>query len=374
MIRSSIFPGRYIQGDGALSVLGDEILRYGDNALFLLTPFVYDNLLSDVKDAVGDKLLYRVERFGGECSDEEVERVTGVSRETGANIVVGIGGGKTIDTAKITAHNIKAPVVVVPSIASTDAPCSANSVIYTERGEFKRYFMLPKNPDIVLIDTGIIARGPVRFLVSGMGDALSTRFEAESCSRKYADNLTGYKGTLSAMRLADLSYDILMEHGLAAMQSCECDVVTEALDHVVEANTLLSGLGFESGGLAAAHAIHNGLTAIPNTHAYFHGEKVAFGTLVSLFLTDRPSSTIEEVYCFCSSVGLPVSLDDIGLRDARDTDLFSIAEVSCSEGETIYNEPIPVNPRAVFGAMREADRYGRYLKARRSTEKRRDSS
>jgi glycerol dehydrogenase len=372
MLRSSIFPGRYIQGENALSVLGDEVLRYGDNALFLLTPFVYDNLLSDVKGAVGDKLVYRMERFGGECSDEEIERVTNISRKKRVNVVIGIGGGKTIDTAKVTAHNIKSPVCIVPSIASTDAPCSANSVIYTENGAFKQYFMLPRNPDIVLVDTGIVARAPVRFLVSGMGDALSTRFEAESCLRNYADNLTGYKGTVTAFRLADLCYEILQEYGLLAKQACERNVVTDALDHVVEANTLLSGLGFESGGLAAAHAIHNGLTVTPATHAFFHGEKVAFGTLVSLFLTDRPSRLVEEVYCFCASVGLPVSLEGIGLAGAGEEDIFTVAEASCSEGETIYNEPIPVTPQAVFEAIREADRYGIQFKARCMKEQRRD--
>lgn len=377
MIRSSIFPGRYIQGEGALSVLGEELKRFGDKALLLLTPYVHDNMRGEVENAAKTSVSSRVERFGGECSDEEVERVSEIAQECGAEIVAGIGGGKTIDTAKITAYNIKSPVAVVPSIASTDAPCSANSVIYTETGEFKRYFMLPKNPDIVLLDTGIIARAPVRFLVSGMGDALSTRFEAESCATKYADNLTGYKGTFTAYRLADLCYDILIEYGLTAKQSCECDVVTEALDHVTEANTLLSGLGFESGGLAAAHALHNGLTVAPETHEYYHGEKVAFGTLVSLFLTDKPSAVIEEVYGFCSTVGLPLCLDDIGLGDLQDTNLFAIAEASCREEETIYNEPIPVTPRSVFGAMKEADRYGKHLKAQRqqrNSENRRDSS
>jgi len=367
MIRSSIFPGRYIQGEGALAVLGDELHRFGDRALFILTPAVHEAMREAVEETARGAVSITTVRFGGECSDEEVERTTKAARDAGADIVVGIGGGKTLDTAKITAHSIGSPVAVVPSIASTDAPCSANSVVYTETGEFKRYFMLPKNPEIVLIDTGVIARAPVRYLVCGMGDALSTRFEAESCAKKYADNLTGYKGTYTAYRLADLCYDILMEYGLVAKQSCEGNVVTEGLDHVVEANTLLSGLGFESGGLAAAHAMHNGLTVSPKTHDYYHGEKVAFGTLASLFLTDKPSGLIYEVYSFCVSVGLPVSLGDIGLGEATDGELFEIAEASCRKGETIFNELIPVTPDAVYAAIREADRYGNYFRAQRTT-------
>ncbi|UCB46265.1 MAG: glycerol dehydrogenase [Spirochaetota bacterium] len=367
MIRSSIFPGRYIQGGGALDVLGDEIKRFGSNALFILTRYAYQNLLEEMKQKVGGKIEAHFEPFGGECSDEEIERITGIAKDKKANVVAGVGGGKAIDTAKITAYNISSPIVIVPTIASTDAPCSANSVIYTEDEEFKRYFMLPKNPDAVIVDTAVIAKAPVRFLISGMGDALATRFEAESCIQKNADNLTGYKGTLTAGRLASLCYEIIVTHGLKAKTSCESDLVSEALEHVVEANTLLSGLGFESVGLAAAHAIHNGLTVNSKTSNFFHGELVAVGTLASLFLTDKPKSLIDEVYGFCLSVGLPVTLGDIGLEKISDSDLMKIAEASCKEGETIYNEPVPITTEKLFDALREADRYGAYLRKNNQT-------
>ncbi len=363
MIRSAIFPGRYIQGDNALTVLGKEVLRFGKKALFLCTPFAYENLLEKIKSNIKDEIEVIYVKFRGECSDEEIERVTEIGKENSVDVIVGIGGGKTLDTAKVSAYNLNISVVVVPTIASTDAPCSANSVIYHQNGEFKRYFMLPKNPDTVLIDTGIIAEAPVRFLISGMGDALSTKFEAESCREKYANNLSGYKGSITAYELANLCYSILIEYGNIAKASCEVNSVTPALEYIVEANTLLSGLGFESGGLAAAHAIHNGLTVLPQTHKYFHGEKVAFGTLTSLFLTDKDHDIIEEVYHFCMDIGLPVTLEDIGLRDATDDEIMKVAEASCKEGETIYNEPIPINSKDVFYAIKTADEYGRVHKS-----------
>ncbi len=365
MIRSSIFPGRYIQGEDALKIIGEEIKRYGDKALFILTNYAYEHFLSRIENFINGKIVFSFELFRGECSDEEIERITGIAKKKGSNIIIGVGGGKTIDTAKNTAYHASLPVVIVPTIASTDAPCSANSVIYTEGGEFKRYFMLPKNPDVVLVDTNIITQAPVRFLVSGLGDALSTRFEAESCVQKYANNLTGYKSTYTAYKLACLCYEIILDFGLIAKQSCESCVVTEALEHVVEANTLLSGIGFESCGLAAAHAIHNGLTVLPQTHEYFHGEKVAIGTLASLFLTGKSKRIIEEVYHFCLSVGLPVTLNDIGLNGIKDDELMKIAEAACSEGETMHNEPMPVVARDVFNTMKEADAYGRHLQNKR---------
>jgi glycerol dehydrogenase len=266
MISTTIFPGRYIQGYDALSSLGEELLRFGNTAYGIADPFVMDEILPDYKNKIEDALNISFERFEGESSDEEIERLSDLAKESGAEVVVGIGGGKTLDTAKAVAYKLKIPVTIVPTIASTDAPTSALSVIYTPEGEFKRYLILPKNPEIVLVDTKIIANAPVRFLVSGMGDALATWFEAESARQNYAPNMTGNLGSMSAYALSRLCYDTLMEYGVSARTANEAKVVTFAFERVVEANTLLSGLGFESGGLAASHSIHNGLTPGESIH------------------------------------------------------------------------------------------------------------
>ncbi|ACR79227.1 MULTISPECIES: glycerol dehydrogenase [Kosmotoga] len=363
MISTTIFPGRYVQGSGALERLGSEMVRFGKKGFVICDSFVLENLLPDFRQSMEQSLEVVVEKFGGECSDEEISRLADLAKGAGCELIVGIGGGKTLDTAKAVAYELKLPVVIVPTLASTDAPCSALSVIYTPNGEFKRYLILPKNPDLVLVDTKIIAQAPARFLVSGMGDALATWFEAESCMKKYAKNMTGNVGSMTAYALAKLCYETLLEYGVAAKSSCEANAVTPALEHIVEANTLLSGLGFESGGLAAAHAIHNGLTVLEQTHKYYHGEKVAFGTLTSLFLTDKPREIIDEVYSFCESVGLPTTLADIGLDGVSDEELMKVAEAACAEGETIHNEPIPVTPEAVYSAIKTADAEGKRRKA-----------
>jgi glycerol dehydrogenase len=359
MISTAIFPGRYVQGEGALSVLGEELSRLGKRAFALQDAFVAGELSRSVDAAVeGSVTLQRV-TFGGECSDEEIERVGALARDAQAEVIVGIGGGKTLDAAKAVAHALKRPVVIVPTIASTDAPCSALSVIYTPEGEVKRYLLLPRNPDVVLVDSGIIARAPTRFLVSGMGDALATWFEAEDCRIKRGANMTGRLGPMTAYGLARLCYDTLLEYGVLARTACDAEVVTPALERVIEANTLLSGLGFESGGLAAAHAIHNGLTLLPQTHHYWHGEKVAFGTLAMLMLTDRPAAVIDQVFNFCSAVGLPTHLAHLGLDGVDEASLLAAAERACAEGETIHNEPFEVTPRKVLAAMKAADAEGR---------------
>jgi len=359
MISTAIFPGRYVQGEGALGVLGEELSRLGQRAFALQDAFVAGQLSKLIDAAIAAPVSLQRATFGGECSDEEIERVTALASEADAEVIVGIGGGKTLDAAKAVAHSLRLPVVIVPTIASTDAPCSALSVIYTTEGEVKRYLLLPRNPDVVLVDSGVIARAPTRFLVSGMGDALATWFEAEDCRIKRGANMTGRLGPMTAYGLARLCYDTLLEYGVLAKTACDAEVVTPALEHVIEANTLLSGLGFESGGLAAAHAIHNGLTLLPQTHHFWHGEKVAFGTLAMLMLTDRPAAIIDQAFRFCRAVGLPTHLAQLGLDGIDDGALLAAAERSCIEGETIHNEPYEVTPRKVFAAMKAADAEGR---------------
>ena len=362
MLTTSIFPGRYVQGYDAIQSLGNEAKRFGKKALLLLDPFVADELYPTFEESLTSALEIHNERFTGESSDEEIERLTGVVRQSGDEMVIGIGGGKTLDTAKAVAYTSHIPVIIVPTIASTDAPTSALSVIYTAEGEFKRYLVLPTNPDLVLVDTKIVAAAPVRFLVSGMGDALATWFEAESARQSYAANMTGNLGTMTSYALARLCFDTLMNDGLAAKTACEAHAVVPALERVVEANTLLSGLGFESGGLAAAHAMHNGFTVLEETHAIFHGEKVAFGTLASLFLTGKPSDLIDQVYEFCEDVGLPTTLAEIGLENVTDEQLKAVAQAATAPDETIHNEPMPITVDMVIAAIKAADAEGRRRK------------
>jgi len=365
MKQTAIFPGRYVQAQGALSELGDELAGLGNNALIVAGGTAHKSIIPHYLPAWQQQFAVTVEPFGGECSDAEIDRLAAVAQSRGCDVTVGIGGGKVIDTAKAVAHAAAARTAIAPTIASTDAPTSAVSVIYTDDGAFLRYLFLPRNPDLVLVDTQVIAEAPVRFLVAGMGDALATWFEADSCRQAYAPNQCGGIGTLAGYSLARLCYDTLVEHGVAAKTACEQGVVTPALANVIEANTLLSGLGFECGGLAAPHSIHNGLTRLEGTHDYYHGEKVALGVLASMFLAGRPAEKIRKVYEFCEAVGLPTTLSDVGIGEASDDDLRTVAQAACAEGETIHHEPFPVSPEAVFAALKTADKFGRDIAADR---------
>ncbi|WP_413113865.1 glycerol dehydrogenase [Thaumasiovibrio sp. DFM-14] len=355
-----ISPSKYIQGENVLSNIGQYVKAIGNTPMAIADDFV-TGLVGDTLTTSFDKVgtPVRMEKFNGEISRVEIERLLDLTISADADVIIGIGGGKTLDTAKAIGFYHKIPVIVVPTIASTDAPTSSLVVIYTPEGEFSEYMMVPTNPNMVIMDTKIIAGAPARLLVSGMGDALSTYFEARANGISGKVTMAGGAQTRSALALAKLCYETLLEDGLKAKVSVENGLSSKALENIVEANTYLSGIGFESGGLAAAHAIHNGLTKLEECHHLYHGEKVAFGTLVQLVLENAPMEEIKTVMNFCRDVGLPTNLHDMGVKEINHENLMKVAEASCAEGETIHNMPFEVTASSVLSAILTAHNLGR---------------
>ena len=358
----AVFPGKYIQAEGAVAQLPELIRLLGTKSLILASPTVVKSILPrySVREELKESLV--ICEFNGECSEKEIERVCSLIQNEKIDVIVSMGGGKTIDTAKISADKTGIPVIVVPTIASTDAPCSGCAVVYTMNGVFDYVYYQKMNPQVVLVDTKIISCAPSRFLVSGMGDALATWFEARSCERTNSENACGGYSTLTGLSIARLCYDTLLKYGISARIANENNIVTPAFNHIVEANILLSGIGFESSGLGAAHAIHNGLTSLEQTHGLYHGEKVAFGVLTSLHLTDNDPCENETVYQFCESVGLPTTFRELNIKNAGYDDLMKVAVATCRPEESIHHEACSIEPESIIAAMIAADATGRMRK------------
>lgn len=354
-----IAPGKYVQGSGELAKLAEYTAPLGKKPLVLISRSGYGRIGAVLEQGY-DKAQLTFDYFNGECCKTEINRLIEIVKTKGCDVIVGVGGGKILDTAKAVAYYQKLPVVICPTIASTDAPCSALSVIYTDEGVFEQYLFLPSNPNLVLMDTDVIAKSPVRLTVSGMGDALATYFEARATMAKNAATCAGGTITGAAMALAELCLNTLLEEGIKAKKALEAGVCTKAVEKVVEANTLLSGIGFESGGLAGAHAIHNGFTVLEECHHMYHGEKVAFGTITQLILENVPAEELEEIISFCIALGLPVTLAELGIENPTEEKIMAVAQATCAEGETIYNMPFEVNAEAVYAAIMAADAMGKY--------------
>jgi glycerol dehydrogenase len=358
-----ISPSRYVQGAGELKNIGKYVKQFGGNAALIANQEDYDRVKETVDSGIAEEQVeLTFIPFGGECTHKEIERITEICKEKKVGLVIGLGGGKALDTGKMVAFNCGVRSLVAPTIAATDAPTSKTTVVYTENGEFEVYMYQDFNPDVVLVDTAVIAKAPVRFLKSGIGDALATVFEARACSKGNKLNVPGGHPTKTAMAIAELCYETLLEDSEKAIAACELGVVTQALENIVEANILMSGLGFESSGLAGSHAFADGFTLLEDAHDYMHGEKVAFGVICQLVLENAPQELLDEVLDFCYVVGLPMSLADMNCPDVSEEELRAAAELACSDRDTMSNMPFDVSVQEAIDAIKVADYIGRQYK------------
>ena len=350
-------PLRYVQGKDVLADLGVYIEPLAKSALIIIDGFFWETLTPRIEKSLQQHgVTGRFVRFGGESTDAEVERCAAEGRSAQAGVVIGVGGGKALDTAKITAFTIDARIATVPTIASTDSPTSSIGVIYSADGVYDRVVRCGRNPDITLVDSALIARAPVRFLVSGMGDALSTWYEARSNLESRSQNYIGegYAATIAGAQIARACHDILMRDGRSAYRAAKTGALTPAVENIIEANTLLSGLGFENCGVSAAHGIHDALTVLEPTHHFFHGEKVAFGVICLLVLENRPSSELNEAIDFCLDLGLPTTLSDLGLHDVSKDDLLKVGELAMLPSNVIHSVPLALTAPLVADSIATA--------------------
>lgn len=271
----------YIQYPGALK----ELDKFKDKKVYMIVDKrSYDNF-----DNVNN---FEIELFNGECSLKEIERISLLVKDYG--VLIGFGGGKILDVAKAVAFFNKKYLIIIPTSASNDGPCTAVSVLYHEDGSLDRYLYLDKNPDMVLVDTNIIIACPLRLTIAGMGDALSTYFEARA-NGKMNDE-------------ARECFDNLMKYGIDSISGFENKEIGDLQEIIIRTNIYLSGVGFEKSGTNLAHEISYKLDC-----PKMHGEKVAYGTLVELCYEN--AEEFDEVYDWCKKIGLPISLKDLGLSN-----------------------------------------------------------
>ncbi|MEG0257001.1 MAG: glycerol dehydrogenase [Christensenella sp.] len=352
-------PSRYFQGPGLLMELSKYTGIYGTKAFAIIDQFFFEKLTGQLQEqfaAVNAQIDTVI--FNSEVTEARIEIAAQKAKASNPDVIVAIGGGKTIDTSKAVADILNVPIIVVPTSASTDAPTIALSVLYSEEGKHIKERHYKTNPDIVLMDSQIIAQAPARFLVAGMGDALSTVFEARASVATDSANFVsgGYRGTKTGLMIAELCYDTLMKNGLKALQAAEHGIVTEALEDVIEVNTLMSGLGVENNGCAGSHSICEGISVLPEDSKTFHGEKVGFGVICQLMAENAPLKTLQEILSFSVEIGLPITLDDLFIKNTSEN-IHAIAQQSMKSYWQI--EPFFINADMVANAITAADEFGK---------------
>jgi glycerol dehydrogenase len=347
-------PVQYINGPNTLDDCGRFIVKWGQNVLASggkrALKSVESKLFSAL-EAAGVK--YEVNQFSGECSDENIAVLVEKVQRMTLDAIIGVGGGKSLDTAKRAAEICKVPVICIPTIAATCAAASVMSVIYTEEGVHKKDHYLEKNPNLVLVDTEIIAKAPVEYLESGILDSLSKWYEGKAAFNG-VPNPDIF--AISALKLAELLNEVMEQEAVNAIQAVKQQRVSDAVTKITDLNIYLAAviqsIGKKTRG-AAAHAIHAGLSVIPKSHNILHGYKVGYGIVAQLFMEKANLIEIERVVKFFRKLDLEPSFKGLGLPFEDDL-LRKVAEKAILS-DPMGNMPFKVLPEQVIAAMKQVE-------------------
>ncbi|MBB5050898.1 glycerol dehydrogenase [Afipia massiliensis] len=355
-IRAFGGPHRYVQGPGALNELAALVSLYGRRPFIVADVAVLGSLreqLTALLKPCVDGLEFA--EFSGECSANQIDTMAAKASAANSDVIIAIGGGKAIDTAKGVRILRGGAIIVVPTVASNDAPTSRLAIVYTDDHVLKEVRLMPTNPDAVVVDTSIIARAPRRFFVAGIGDALSKKFEAEQCFNSGGMNFYKARPAALAVSIADQCYQVIRRDAVASLAAVDRKEPDAAFENIVEATILLSGLGFESGGLSIAHSLTRGFSAVPSLNASLHGEQVAFGLLTQLCLEQRSADFLADIVSFYRAVGLPTSLKDLGFSGDLQDGILTIAQRSIAEAPYLKQFVGAVTEENLVAALKRAD-------------------
>ena len=354
-IRKMVTPSLYLQGKGAIYHLGQKALTFGDKA------YVVGG--HTALQAAGDRIKKSLASNGievvgwndsvKECTYDTINRLADEGKHLKAHFVVGVGGGKAIDTAKAVAWKLKIPVMSIGTQCASNADGSTECIVYTEDHRFVEAVILPRNPVLVIEDTEIIAKAPVKYMIWGMGDALSCKFEAEAYAKTMMKKMDGRVPTLAALALGDACFKSLMEHGLKAVTDLRNGIHSLDVDDIIEAVKLSSAMTFENTGCALAHALHNGLMKTGQIKGE-HGEVVAFTTIVQMVYEKRPREEVQQVVSWCEKVGLPIRLKLLG--DPSKAALRTAVEHAADKDVDSRNMPDKMRPSDLLEAIDKVER------------------
>ncbi len=358
MIEIFLGPKQYIQREGVLAEAGNYLKPFGRRPMVLGDELVLSIVRPTLEDRLhAANLSPSFVLFGEECSLAEISRLEGIVRRENLDFIVGTGGGKALDTARMTAERVKLPLITIPTSAATCSAASAAAVVY-EKG-VRQSTVNGKSADLVLVDSTILSQAPFRLLAAGMGDALAKWYEGKPCYEQMKDPDSA---TQSALTLSTQVKQTILALGLEAKEHVSAKKNSPSVERMVEASILLTGvIGGLGGGkfrVAVAHALLYGMTVLPQVHRNLHGEMVAYGILVQLCL-EKNEKELSLLLPFFSRLGLPITLKQLGLTNSEDPLFWEGLKRTCVKGSSVHNMPFPVDEQRLYRAMLEADERAR---------------
>jgi glycerol dehydrogenase len=349
----AVAPTQVLKGSGILQTAGSAIATLGQRPLVIggeTTLAVVQSQLEQALNSVG--LTAKRAVYSPDCSEATLAHLRTAGVQHPADLIIGVGGGKALDTAKLVAHQCQIPVVTLPTSAATCAAWTGLSNVYSDRGAFRYDVGLARCPDLLILDYDLFLQAPPRLLIAGIGDAIAKWYEASVSSGDATATLT-----IAAVQQARVLRDLLFQKSADAIAQPGSAEWREVIDATVLLAGVIGGLGGAQCRTVAAHAVHNGLTQIPAAHAALHGEKVAYGILVQLRLEELVKnhqlarSTRQQLLQFYDAIALPKTLEDLGLGQVSLAQLRQATEFACQPQSDIHHLPFPVTPEQLLSAM-----------------------
>ncbi|WP_017294874.1 iron-containing alcohol dehydrogenase family protein [Geminocystis herdmanii] len=348
-----VAPANIIKGDNCLINSGKSIEQFGKHPIIVggkNTLKLIETYLNPICEEYN--LTPSYQSYSPDCAQTSLKRLENAVKSHKGDFIIGVGGGKALDTAKLLAHNCNLPIVTIPTSGATCAGWTALSNIYSESGAFQYDVSLRHCPNLLILDYSLVATAPAHTLIAGIGDAIAKWYEASISSGDSSSTLT-----IAAVQQARVLRDILLQKSEKAL----ANPLSEEWKEVVDATVLLAGVSGGLGGAncrtVAAHAIHNALTHLEEVHHQLHGAKVAYGILVQLRLEEMvmnnqlATTSRHQLIKFYRNIGLPCTLEDLGLDKITLAQLRSTAELTCQPSSDIHRLPFKVTPEQLLGAM-----------------------
>lgn len=352
LLALTIAPAKVIRGAGVLQAAGAEIARWGSRPLIIIGDRSLATTQAHLQPILAASQLHIAQAsYGADCCEASLKSLRKSAKEHKADVIIGIGGGKALDTAKLVAHHVQLPVVTIPTSAATCAAWTALSNVYSEAGAFLYDVALSRCPDLLILDYDLIQTAPQRTLVAGIGDAIAKWYEASVSSGHSQQTLI-----IAAVQQARVLRDILLQKSATALQQPGSEVWREVVDATVLLAGVIGGIGGAQCRTVAAHAVHNGLTHICGRHS-IHGEKVAYGILVQLRLEEMilgnqlAASARQQLLKFYAEIGLPQKLGDLGLANITLSELQTSAEIALAPNSDIHRLPFKVALEQLMASM-----------------------
>ncbi len=349
----AIAPARVIRGCGILAAVPTQVAQIGTRPLLIggdqSLPLMQ---MEFVPGLVAAGLQVAQGSYGADCTEAANQTLKQAAVQHEADLIIAVGGGKAMDTAKLVAHQLNLPIVTIPTSGATCAAWTALSNIYSAQGTFQYDVALSRCPDLLVLDYDVIRTAPQRTLVAGIGDAIAKWYESSVSSGQSERTLL-----INAVQQARVLRDILFQKSADALANPGSSAWSDVVDAAVLMAGVTGGIGGAQCRTVAAHAVHNGLTSLRESHAMLHGEKVAYGILVQLRLEEMiqgnqlAATARQQLLQFYSEIGLPMTLTDLGLVDCSIAQLQQVAEVACNPQSDIHRLPFAVTPVQLLAAM-----------------------